>query len=122
MKTPTASNQNDEKIFTGSFFLIFGALLFSALVMYALMSTVTEYATSMGTSASIAGLVSGIYIFGGLCSRIYSANALERRDWKKLAIIFLQMQSLPLQVQYFLKNVLERHSGISCWELQLQLA
>ena len=40
MKTPTASNQNDEKIFTYSFFLIFGALLFSALVMYALMSTV----------------------------------------------------------------------------------
>ena len=51
-----------EKIFTRSFFLIFSALLFTALVMYALMSTVTEYATSMGTKAAIAGLVSGIYI------------------------------------------------------------
>ena len=68
--------ENDEKIFTKSFFLIFGALLFTALVMYALMSTVTEYATAMGSSATIAGLVSGIYIFGGLCSRIYSGNAL----------------------------------------------
>ena len=29
------------------------------------MSTVTEYATSMGSTAIIAGLVSGIYIFGG---------------------------------------------------------
>ncbi|MEE1133445.1 MAG: hypothetical protein UHW60_01605 [Methanobrevibacter sp.] len=58
--------ETDEKIFTKSFFLIFAALLFTALVMYALMSTVTEYATSMGSSATIAGLVSGIYIFGGL--------------------------------------------------------
>ena len=46
--------ENDEKIFTKSFFLIFGALLFTALVMYALMSTVTEYATAMGSSATIA--------------------------------------------------------------------
>ena len=72
MNAIKTSNQNGDKIFTIDFFLIFGALLFSALVMYALMSTVTEYATSMGTSATIAGLVSGIYIFGGLCSRIYS--------------------------------------------------
>ena len=60
-------NNESERIFTKSFFLIFGALLFTALVMYALISTVTEYATSMGTTATIAGLVSGIYIFGGLC-------------------------------------------------------
>lgn len=72
----------NEKIFTKEFFLIFGALLFSALVMYALMSTVTEYSTKMGSTASIAGLVSGIYVFGGLCSRIYSGNALEQIGWK----------------------------------------
>ena len=91
MNAENTTIRNDEKIFTMDFFLIFGALLFSALVMYALMSTVTEYATSMGTSASIAGLVSGIYIFGGLCSRIYSANALERMNWKRLAIVFLSI-------------------------------
>ena len=56
----------DEKIFTKPFFLIFGELLFSALVMYVLMSTVTEYATSMGTTATIAGLVSGI-----CCNYVY---------------------------------------------------
>ena len=59
---------NEDKIFTKDFFLVFGALLFSALVMYALMSTVTEYATAMGSSATIAGLVSGeknsFYIYG----------------------------------------------------------
>ncbi len=105
MNTVNETNQNDEKIFTYSFFLIFGALLFSALVMYALMSTVTEYATSMGTSATIAGLVSGIYIFGGLCSRIYSANALERRQWKNLAIIFLSIHFLACILYFFANNV-----------------
>ncbi|WP_297979619.1 MFS transporter [uncultured Methanobrevibacter sp.] len=94
---------NEDKIFTKSFFLIFGALLFTALVMYALMSTVTEYASSMGSSASIAGLVSGIYVFGGLCSRIYSANALEKKDWKRLAIIFLAIH-FSACILYFLVN------------------
>ena len=105
MNAENTLNQNDEKIFTMDFFLIFGALLFSALVMYALMSTVTEYATSMGTSASIAGLVSGIYIFGGLCSRIYSANALERMNWKKLAIIFLSIHFLACILYFSANNV-----------------
>ncbi len=105
MNAAETSNRNDDKIFTKDFFLILGALLYSALVMYALMSTVTEYATSMGTSATIAGLVSGIYIFGGLCSRIYSANALERRDWKKLAIVFLSIHFLACIFYFFANNV-----------------
>ncbi|MBO5841193.1 MAG: MFS transporter [Methanobrevibacter sp.] len=105
MNAIRTSKQNEDKIFTIDFFLIFGALLFTALVMYALMSTVTEYATSMGTSATIAGLVSGIYIFGGLCSRIYSANALERRDWKKLAVIFLSIHFLACIFYFFANNV-----------------
>ena len=65
------SVEESEKIFTKSFFLIFGALLFTVLVMYALMSTVTEYATAMGSTATIAGLVSGIYVFGGLCTSFH---------------------------------------------------
>lgn len=105
MNIGSTINKNDEKIFTKDFFLIFGALLFSALVMYALMSTVTEYATSMGTSATIAGLVSGIYIFGGLCSRIYSANALERMNWKRLAIVFLSIHFLACILYFFANNV-----------------
>lgn len=94
-----------DKIFTREFFLIFGALLFTALVMYALMSTVTEYATSMGSTATIAGLVSGIYIFGGLCSRIYSGNALERIGWKKTAIIFMSIHFFACFLYFFVNDV-----------------
>ena len=99
-------NDNSEnKIFTKSFFLVFIALLFSALVMYALMSTVTEYATSMGSSATIAGLVSGIYIFGGLCSRIYSGNALNKKGWRKIALIFMSIHFISCLLYLCVDNV-----------------
>ena len=95
----------DDRIFTRDFFLIFLALLFTALVMYALMSTVTEYATSMGTTATIAGLVSGIYIFGGLCSRIYSGNALARIGWKRTALIFMSIHFSACLLYFIVNNV-----------------
>ncbi|WP_462315272.1 MFS transporter [Methanobrevibacter sp.] len=99
------SVEESEKIFTKSFFLIFGALLFTALVMYALMSTVTEYATAMGSTATIAGLVSGIYVFGGLCSRVYSGNALERIGWRKIALVFMSIHFLACLLYFIVDNV-----------------
>ena len=98
-------NNESERIFTKSFFLIFGALLFTALVMYALISTVTEYATSMGTTPTIAGLVSGIYIFGGLCSRIYSGNALEKIGWKRTALIFMAIHFISCLLYFIVNDV-----------------
>ena len=96
---------DSEKIFTKSFFLLFGALLFTALVMYALMSTVTEYATAMGSTATIAGLVSGIYVFGGLCSRIYSGDALQRIGWRKIALVFMSIHFLACLLYFIVDNV-----------------
>lgn len=96
---------DEDRIFTKDFFLVFGALLFSALVMYALMSTVTEYATSLGSSATVAGLVSGLYIFGGLCSRIYSGNALEKVGWKKIALIFMSIHFLSCLLYFVVNDV-----------------
>lgn len=98
-------NTDDERIFTKDFWLVFLALLCTALVMYVLLSTVTEYATSMGSSAMIAGLVSGIYIFGGLCSRVYSGNALERVGWKKIALIFMSIHFLSCLLYFIVSDV-----------------
>ena len=98
-------NNENEKIFTKPFFLIFGALLFTSLVMDALMSTVTEYATAMGSSATIAGLVSGIYVFGGLCSRVYSGNALEKKGWKKIALIFLSIHFFACLLYFIVDDI-----------------
>lgn len=96
---------DEERIFTKSFFLIFLALFTTALVMYVLMSTVTEYATAMGSTATVAGLVSGIYIFGGLCSRIYSGNALERVGWKKTAVVFMSIHFISCLLYLIVNNV-----------------
>ena len=99
------THSESERIFTKPFFLIFGALLFTALVMYALMSTVTEYATAMGSTVTIAGLVSGIYVFGGLCSRIYSGDALQRIGWKKIALVFMTIHFLACLLYFIVDNV-----------------
>lgn len=77
-----------EKIVTKNFVCTFIAQFSLALVMYTLMSTVTEYVTAFGATATIAGLVSGIYVVGGLFSRMYSGNAMEKYGWKKIVIIF----------------------------------
>ncbi len=99
------NKNNNEKIFTRDFFLITGALLFSALVMYTLMSTITQHATTMGSTASLAGLVSGIYVFGGLCSRLYSGNALQRVGWKKITLTFMSIHVLACFLYFFVDNV-----------------
>ena len=77
-----------EKIITRNFVCTFTAQLCLALVMYTLMSTITEYVTNLGATATVAGLVSGLYVVGGLFSRIYSGSAMQKHGWKQIALIF----------------------------------
>ena len=76
----------EEPIFSQKFLLAFLSLLTQAIVMYVLITTISEHATTLGATATIAGLISGIYIFGSLCSRFYSGHAMETVGWKKMAI------------------------------------
>lgn len=78
-----------ERILTRNFCCTFMAQLSIALVMYMLMSTITEYVTSFGATATIGGMVSGFYIFGGLFSRVCCGEMMGRFGWKRIAIIFL---------------------------------
>ena len=77
-----------ERIISRNFVCTFVAQLSLALVMYTLMSTITEYATTLGVTAAIAGLVSGVYVVGGLFSRMYSGYAMLRYGWKRIALVF----------------------------------
>lgn len=77
-----------EPIITKNFVCTFIAQLSVALVMYTLMSTITEYVSASGATATVAGLVSGIYVVGGLFSRMYSGSAMERYGWKRIAMVF----------------------------------
>ncbi|MBQ6811359.1 MAG: MFS transporter, partial [Firmicutes bacterium] len=95
-----------EKIFTKNFILVFLSTFFSAMVMYMLMATITEHAAAMGTTVMLAGLVSGIYVFGGLCSRLCSGNLMERFGWKRLAIFALTLHFIACCGYFFADNIL----------------
>ena len=73
-----------EPIFTKNFIYIFMAQFFCALVMYMLITTIGEYVTTFGASATIAGMVSGIYVVGGLISRLCSEAFLIDLDGNEL--------------------------------------
>lgn len=75
-----------EKILTKNFCFAFLSLLCSAMVMYMLMATITQYATEFGSTATVAGLVSGIYVVGGMFSRLASGKGMETFGWKQLAL------------------------------------
>jgi MFS family permease len=97
---------NNERIFNSQFFLIFGALFFTSLVMYILMSPITEYTINLGASVSIAGLASGIYVIGGLVSLIYSGRALQKWGWRMTAYVFMGIHLLACLL-YFLSSTVE---------------
>ena len=85
-----------EKILSRNFCVSFLALLGCAMVMYMLMTTVTEYAAAFGANSTLAGLVSGAYIIAGLLTRLWSGRALARVHWKKLAAA--DMPTLPRSI------------------------
>ncbi|MBR5534627.1 MAG: MFS transporter [Ruminiclostridium sp.] len=62
------------------------SILSSAMVMYMLMATITQYATEFGSTAMVAGLVSGIYVVGGMFSRLAAGRWLETRGWKQVGL------------------------------------
>ena len=94
-----------ERIVTKNFACAFIALLSLALVMYTLMSTITEYVSSFGTTATIAGLVSGMYVVGGLFSRMYAGKAVEKYGWKKIAVVFAVIHFIASCLYGFAGNV-----------------
>lgn len=99
------TDMSSDRIFTKNFWMVFGSLFSSAIVMYTLMSVITEYASSLGTTTTLAGLVSGIYIFGGLCSRLYSGRALETVGWKRMALVFVSLHAAACFFYFFVHNI-----------------
>lgn len=74
-----------ERIFTKDFWMAFSALFFCSMVMYMLMTTLTEYVAKFGGGAAMGGVVSGIYVVGGMFSRLLAGRTLNRVGWKRLA-------------------------------------
>lgn len=77
----------------------------NAMVMYMLMGTVTEYAESMGTGVMLAGLISGIYVFGGLCSRLCAGAGMQKLGWKRLALFSTAFHFIACCCYFLIDNV-----------------
>lgn len=92
-----------EKIFTHNFCMAFLSLFCLGMVMYMLMSTLTEYATAFGATVFLAGMVSGMYAVGGIFSRLWSSGALARFGWKKVALCTAALHLIAC-CGYFLVN------------------
>ena len=76
-----------------------------AMVMYALMTTMAEYVTGLGATAAVAGAVSGAYIVGGLCSRLYSSKAMVNYGWKRIVMIFAVLHFLACCGYFFAGSI-----------------
>ncbi len=83
-----SDTMSKEKIINRNFMCTFTAQFALALVMYTLMTTIAEYVTAFGATATVAGLVTGAYVVGGLVSRLYSGNAVKKYGWKRVALVF----------------------------------
>ena len=94
-----------EKILTKNFIFTFASMFCNAMVMYMLMGTVTEYAESMGTGVMLAGLISGIYVFGGLCSRLCAGAGMQKLGWKRLALFSTAFHFIACCCYFLIDNV-----------------
>ena len=94
-----------EKIFTKNFWLSFIALCCCAMVMYMLSSTITEYASEFTDAAVLAGMVSGMYAFAGMMSRMASNGILKRFGWKKFGVCAALLHFVACCLYFFPSNI-----------------
>lgn len=77
-----------EKLWTKDFILVSVMNLFIALTLYLLLVTTPSYALNeFHTSTSIAGLVSGIFIIGGLFGRLGIGRIIDDVENRKVLIL-----------------------------------
>ncbi|MCD7853352.1 MAG: MFS transporter [Oscillospiraceae bacterium] len=94
-----------EKIFSRNYCAAFFAQFCLGMVMYMLMSTLTEYATAFGATVFLAGVVSGMYAVGGIFSRLWSSGALGRFGWKKVALCTAALHLLACCCYFFVGSL-----------------
>lgn len=94
-----------EKILSRNFCCSFVALLCVCMVMYMLLTTVTQYATEFGANSTLAGLVSSAYVVAGLLTRLWSGKALAKMNWKKLAAAMAALHFVACCSYFFIKDL-----------------
>ena len=94
-----------QPIFTKNFCLLFVAQFSCAMVMYMLITIITEYAEGFGASLTLAGMVSGMYIVGGLSSRLFAGRLMDSLGWKQAGIAFLVLHLAACFCYFFASDI-----------------
>ena len=93
-------------ILSSNFTLSFISMLSATMVMYMLMTTVAEYSSGFSGSIVISGLIAGIYIIGGVFSRMIVSPLMGRIGWKPFAVLAVGFQALTCLFYYFANSTL----------------
>ena len=94
-----------QPILTKNFCLLFVAQFSCAMVMYMLITIITEYAEGFGASLTLAGMVSGMYIVGALSSRLFAGRIMDSFGWKQAGMIFLFLHLAACCGYFFAQDI-----------------
>lgn len=95
-----------EKLFTRNFFLDTGACLCCTVNYFVLLITMVGFAESQfGASSAQAGLAAGLYVIGGLLSRLTLGKYIELVGRKRMLIIGLSCALLASFAYFFVTSL-----------------
>lgn len=98
--------QDKQNLWTKDFIFISIINFFLMLVMYMLMVTMAPFAVEQyGASASMAGLVSGIFIIGTLSARLGTGRVIESIGSRRILLIGIILSVISVAL-YFIANSL----------------
>ncbi|GKV68683.1 MFS transporter [Sporosarcina sp. NCCP-2716] len=93
--------EENQNLWTKDFIFISIINFFLMIVMYMLMVTIAPFAVEeYGTSASMAGLVSGIFIIGTLSARLATGRVIESIGSRKILLIGLVLSVIAVALYF----------------------
>lgn len=105
MRESLSNSETKEPIITKSFCFAFFAAFCGVSIMYMLVTTVSEYAQSFGANKTISGLVSSIFLLGGLITRLFFGRLVSRFGWKKIIVFSMIFQFLACCLYFTITNI-----------------
>lgn len=97
---------SESKLWTKDFVIISTANFFVALIFYLLMTTMAIYAIEkFHASQSQAGLVSGMFVFGALISRLIAGKYMEVIGRKKMLCVSLFLFLIAMILYFPIDNL-----------------
>ncbi|MBR2684989.1 MAG: MFS transporter [Erysipelotrichaceae bacterium] len=97
--------EKKERIWTGTFVLVFLINLFNGIAMYMTNPVMPDYLTEMQVPFALTGIISSILSWVSMTLRPFSGWASDRYNQKKMMILFYGLNSLSLFLYPLCPNV-----------------